>query len=299
MKLNTAAFDAKFYLNGFPKAGLHLLDLLCRQICMPMPYDSVWNTPWAGMYKGNSWTLFQVRLREATFKMGRVQPGHFMKGHMGFHPDIETFMYFFGLNHIFIYRDLRDVATSQVYHILSDEDAVFSHKGKEALQALGGFDEILEAVLVGFGEPDPTQPAVSQYQYPGLLERWEHYVPWFNYAWESGQIDRYHWLLPIKFEDIVGDRVKMGKVILDYVFSRMEFILNLDPAQRQVTEEQLTDIATEMAWKSTRTGASPTFRKGLTGEWRSHFKDYHKDLFKELDTGNWLVKLGYEEDKNW
>ena len=63
--------------------------------------------------------------------------------------------------------------------------------------------------------------------------------------------------------------------------------------------KQLEDIAMEMVATSLRTAISPTFRKGIPKEWKTHFNDHNKDLFKELDEGNWLVKLGYEENKDW
>lgn len=40
------------------------------------------------------------------------------------------------------------------------------------------------------------------------------------------------------------------------------------------------------------------FRKGIIGDWKNHFKDYHKDLFKEI-AGDLLIKEGYEKDLNW
>ena len=43
---------------------------------------------------------------------------------------------------------------------------------------------------------------------------------------------------------------------------------------------------------------SPTFRSGKTGEWRQHFTDEHKKIFKEV-AGDLLVKLGYEKNNDW
>jgi len=43
---------------------------------------------------------------------------------------------------------------------------------------------------------------------------------------------------------------------------------------------------------------SPTFRSGKTGEWKKHFTDEHKKIFKDV-AGDLLVKLGYEENNGW
>lgn len=40
------------------------------------------------------------------------------------------------------------------------------------------------------------------------------------------------------------------------------------------------------------------YRKGKAGDWRNHFSERHKDLFKEK-YGRLLIKLGYERDDNW
>jgi len=43
---------------------------------------------------------------------------------------------------------------------------------------------------------------------------------------------------------------------------------------------------------------SPTFRGGRVGDWRNHFTDEHKTLFKSL-AGDTLIRLGYETSHNW
>ena len=40
------------------------------------------------------------------------------------------------------------------------------------------------------------------------------------------------------------------------------------------------------------------YRKGIPGDWKNHFTNQHKDLFKNLSS-NLLVIYGYEKDNNW
>ncbi len=40
------------------------------------------------------------------------------------------------------------------------------------------------------------------------------------------------------------------------------------------------------------------YRKGIPGDWKNHFTNQHKDLFKKL-SDNLLVICGYEKDNNW
>jgi hypothetical protein len=43
---------------------------------------------------------------------------------------------------------------------------------------------------------------------------------------------------------------------------------------------------------------SGTFRKGQPGNWREHFTEANKALFKEK-TGDLLIRLGYEVSREW
>jgi hypothetical protein len=43
---------------------------------------------------------------------------------------------------------------------------------------------------------------------------------------------------------------------------------------------------------------SPTFRKGKSGDWKQHFSEDNKRLFK-VKAGDVLIRLGYEKDNEW
>lgn len=45
-------------------------------------------------------------------------------------------------------------------------------------------------------------------------------------------------------------------------------------------------------------GGTATFRKGVIGEWKTHFTEEHKQVCKKL-IGRLLIDLGYEQDDNW
>ena len=276
MKLNSANIEGRFYLNAFPKAGLHLLDLMIRPMAMPMPHDPMWNTPWAGMYQGNSWTTEQYKTELLALKISRVTPGNFLKGHLGCDQRIEQFLYLMGITKYFIYRDFRDVAVSQAYHIMVEDPDDFPHPGKAEMQK-EGFDSVLMNVITGYKE------------FPGVMERWELYAPWLN-------ID---WVFSVSFEDIIADRLGMAEKMIDHFFGRMSFILEIPAGAKHILDEQRLDIAKEMVKTSKRTRLSTTFRKGLVGEWKTHFKEQHIQAFKEHDIYNWLIRLGYERNANW
>lgn len=53
------------------------------------------------------------------------------------------------------------------------------------------------------------------------------------------------------------------------------------------------EIASELFKETTL-----TFRKGVAGEWKAHFNEEHKRIFKNI-AGQLLIDLGYEKDFNW
>jgi hypothetical protein len=92
-------------------------------------------------------------------------------------------------------------------------------------------------------------------------------------------------VLTIHFEDLINDRAATLTHIMDHFLARV-------PLQ---TSRQLILDSLE---SSINPANSPTFRSGKTGEWKKHFTEAHKKIFKEV-AGELLVKLGYEENNDW
>lgn len=94
-------------------------------------------------------------------------------------------------------------------------------------------------------------------------------------------------LLVCRFEDMIGpegggDRAKQKETI-KALAAHLEVSLS---------EDRINFITDNLF------GGTFTFHQGKIGSWRSHFKDYHKDLFKKA-LGNELQKLGYEKNHRW
>ncbi len=272
-------YDLKLLINGFPKSGLHLLELMVRPVLerVPKPEDCFLAAPqWSGTFHGNSWTNDRVPIQRVTFKIGRCPSGHYLKAHAGHSKALELFLWLLGISHIFVYRDPRDVAVSQVYHIQkAGATQELCHPEPELFEALGGFDEQLEAVIVGLGK------------YPGVMERWAEYAGWLDVGW----------MLSVRFEDLVKYPSEMCEIMLRYIFERT---LAIFESKLEIeNEEWLNNTVAAMVNLSTRTELSPTFREGGIGDWRIYFTERHMQLFKETDTEGWLVRLGYEETDDW
>lgn len=268
-------FEMKALLNGFPKSGLHLLVLTMRPLLKPAPVDHpIFDQAWSGNFKYHSWSLEASQTERVTFKTGRMPPGTYLKSHMGFDQNIERFLYFFGCAQIFIYRDPRDVAVSQTYHIMEMPEEKALHPGRELYKELGNFDEALKAVIQGLDI------------YPGVMDRWEQYAPWLDVPW----------VFKVRYEDLLTDTETWAKSMLEYAVNRTARIWGSEAD----FQSEVTDVIVQrMAHTAHQTHMSPTFREGKIGKWKTHFTDEHKDLFKVSDKNNWLVRLDYAEDENW
>lgn len=269
------AYPARVYLNGFPKAGLHLLELMAGVLVSPSKVGRG-ASEWLGCFKWNSWSNEMLDIRKTAWRLSLLERGNYLKGHMGHTDVIESVMYWGNIGHIFIVRDLRDVAVSLTHHIMSD-DPVLLHEHKTVYGMLGGFDEILSAVIGGMGP------------YPGLFERWEKYTRWLDLDW----------VMKVTFEDLISEPEQYAKSMLTYCLHNATRLLEKRYGHIVPTEETERALVGKMVDRAKQTHLSTTFRKGVPGEWRESFKDHHKVLFKQRDKGGWLVRLGYEESDDW
>lgn len=228
----------KYYLNAMPKSGLHLLSALVGPLTL--------NTAplWASVYSGNAFTKQRKGLELITNPLCYLPDNHRMIGHSGYDEDLEWYIANSGICHIFIHRDLRDVAVSQAHHIMSDDDNL-KHPDKERYRALGGFDDVLRAVWLGIDG------------YPGVPERWAEYEPWLDRAG-----------LVLRFEDVIADLEGAADSILEYAHS----VIPAYPVMQRgrINASYVDTNPVEMAASARDTAASPTFRKGQAGEWRQY-----------------------------
>ena len=257
----------KLYLNGFPKSGTHALNSMGALL---LPQLTMRN--WLGNLDSHAFVSRIGRQENQVVKaLDEFLPGRFIKGHMAHTPKIAEA---FQRNHIckaFIFRDFRDVAVSATYHALGHKDNHFPNI--EFYQTLE-FDEVLKRIITGDENID------------GVMDRWETFAPWLDEDW----------VLKIVYEDLIEHKYDIASLFVRYVYGKAGKYLgvnvNLDPQDFSRTVSRLVGSLEHPE-------GSVTFRKGKAGGWRKHFTDEHKALFKASDTNNWLIKLGYENDRNW
>ena len=167
---------------------------------------------------------------------------------------------------IFIYRDPRDLLVSHVFYATEMyEDHALRPYLSDSLSTM---EERLNAVIAGIDEPG--------FEFSNVRQRYESYWGWFS---QPG-------VLCLPFEDLILDRDQAIGRLLDYLCG-FNFKLRVS------REEAITILKNSIAPRK-----SGTFRKGQPGNWRDHFTDANKVLFKEV-AGDLLIRLGYETSNEW
>lgn len=258
--MSESTLGVKLYLNGFPKSGLHLARQMALCYCRPLFLKN-----WVGTFKANGWSSEWVDLDRPLKLLAAlgVSPMSFTKGHSGYHPVIAGCLRSARVCTVFVYRDFRDVAVSQMYHILSDDDERFVHPGKDKYRALGNKDAVLRAVITGLDE------------YPGLITRWAQYASWLDQDW----------VLALSYEDMrLRPEIAAGR-FLEHMLSAYDIALS-SVEDMELETSHLVDALGD-------THKASTFRRGLVGGWKEYFNPELEQVFKDHDIDNWLERLGY------
>ncbi|WKZ36439.1 MAG: sulfotransferase domain-containing protein [Anaerolineales bacterium] len=246
---------------SFPKSGTHLLDQILLGFSNVAPYAKRVHSFYAE-YEGESGKKRDPQ--QALDWLDSLHPRDVASAHLFARPEAIARVCTAAFAPYFIYRDPRDVVVSHVYYVT---DMELRHVHHEHYQSLPDFDARLKASILG--RPD------AGVEFPNIAERFEPYLGWLDHPE----------VLTIHFEDLIKDRVSTLTRIMDHLLSRLPL-----RASRQLILDSL-----EASINPTK---SPTFRSGKTGEWKKHFTDGHKKIFKEA-AGDLLIRLGYEKDDGW
>ena len=246
---------------SFPKSGTHLLDQILLGFSKVAPFSKRIHSFYAE-YEGESGA--KRAPEQALAWLDSLRPCDIASAHLFAREQAIKRVCSPAFVPYFIFRDPRDVVVSHVFYV-TDMEA--RHVHHDYYQSLPDFDARLMVSILG--RPD------AGVEFPDLAARFAPYLGWLDH-------DE---VLAIHFEDLINDRASALTRIMDHLLART-------PLQ---TPRELISDSLESSINPKR---SPTFRSGKTGEWKKHFKEEHKKIFKEVG-GDLLVKLGYEKDGNW
>lgn len=246
---------------SFPKSGTHLLDQILLGFSNVAPYSKRLHSFYAE-YEGE--TGKRRAPQEAIRWLDSLRPGDIASAHLFAQPDAAKRVCSANFIPYFIFRDPRDVVVSHVFYV-TDMEARHVHHGY--YQSLPDFDARLTVSILGRPELDV--------EFPDIAARFAPYLAWLDH-------DE---VLSIHFEDLINDRASALNRIMDHFLARAPI-----PSSRTLILESLES--------SINPRRSPTFRSGKTGEWKKHFTDEHKKIFKDV-AGDLLIRLGYEKALDW
>lgn len=167
------------------------------------------------------------------------------------------------LPYLIMYRDLRDVAISHYFYV----------RRTPWHPEYGTYANLdVEAGLVHFGRT--------------LLPAFDDWVR----SWERNRHQENS--LIVRYEDLLSDT--------ETIFSDVARLYGLDDSK-----ETIQDIVEAHSFENVSGGRergqqseSSFFRKGVSGDWKNHFTDQVREVFKENAGGFW-VDHGYEEEPGW
>lgn len=268
----------KVLLNGPPKSGTHLLSdciaLVPRMMFsgrhfalsdfFPHP-DKHWNLQ---LYNPDVDPAVDEK-RLGKF-LGRCPQGMFVTAHAGSHPVLRRLLQELRFKHILLLRDPRDIVVSYAFYV--KREPLHDHH-RYYTETLKSDEERLMASIRGFGRSAAVDtPLLS------VEEIFAGFIPWLDDPST----------LVVRFEDLIGSRGGGQEG------TQIACIRKIGEAlERPLNEEQARQIAQKMYG-----GGSLTFRKGQTGDWRTHFTEAHRRAFKAV-AGDTLIKLGYESGPGW
>jgi hypothetical protein len=195
-----------------------------------------------------------------------LQTGHYTSAHLPYDPRLEKVLEEFGIRAFFVIRDPRDIALSQVNHVMQRE-AHFLHEDYKKLAE----NERLLAAIRGFKQPD------GSYKGGSIAQRIEHIRGWMTAPS----------VMVVRFEDMIGAAGGGDAAVQQRTIREIG-----QHAGIELSAPQASEIG-ERAF-----GKGVTFHAGQIGKWRGAFDDEAKAAFK-TEAGQSLIELGYAEDNNW
>lgn len=245
---------------SFPKSGAHLIAQMLRPLAEPNPelaqqVGGKLNRS-ITTHRNGGWGPGYRRLEHVLDDLKILEPGQYAGGHLAAVRGVMDWLKAQGWPVIFLYRDLRDIAVSETYHI-EDGRHWQQHPNKADLNKLPTHEDRLKAVITGYKKM------------PSLRRRWMDYTGWLNQDW----------VLQLTYRDLRTDPLKACQGILGYILWRTGF--------------GWPDEAAELMVKSIYPKGSPTFRAGRTGDWKREF-DTSLKVLAEQELGDWCRALGFD-----
>ncbi|WP_420645353.1 sulfotransferase domain-containing protein [Candidatus Leptofilum sp.] len=195
--------------------------------------------------------------------LSKMKSGEIIVSHLNFTPERLRVIEARKIQSLFVIRDPRDIVVSQAFYVPKNTQ----HYLHDVFKSRTSTKERIQLAIEGY--PKGGLPSMGQ--------RMQHYSGWLHSS-----------DLIIRFEDLIGE-VGGGDSKRQYYTLRSLY----DLIQLPTNDEWISYVI-----KNLFSSSSPTFRKGQIGQWKYHFDDELKAIFKQT-VGNELIHYGYEQDNSW
>ncbi|MEW5764838.1 MAG: hypothetical protein ACOYXN_10725 [Acidobacteriota bacterium] len=235
----------KVLVTSLPKSGTHLL------------LNALLASPGMRLREGGrNWSL-DAGERERL--LGSIGRGEVLYGHYPYGPRDADILRRCGARVVLMLRDPRDVAVSLAHYILKQGDA---HRlGPYFRDRLPDFDARLMACIRGVSAEESGAAS-------GLEDLGTRFRSFLGWAREGAA----HLC---RFEDLVGARGGGSEDLQRRALGDLYRFVGLPSSGAMVEEAALQLYST----------GSTTFRKGVVGDWKEHFKPSHVEAFAAVMNG--------------
>jgi hypothetical protein len=247
--------------NAMPKSGSHLLSQVLRGLVRVGPFVDAGFPP-INRFEDNT----NLPEEAVMANLARLRPGDIRYGYLHVREPFVGALTRPGMASIFVYRDPRDVIVSHVFYATE----MYADHGMHRYytEVLDTMEQRIAAAITGVDEPG--------FELSGIRTKFDSYLGWLE---QPG-------VLCMRFEALILERDAALTRLLDFL------------AERGFEPQMPRSRAVAALGEAVAPHRSGTFRKGQPGNWREHFTEVNKALFKEA-TGDLLVRLGYEEGEDW
>ena len=258
--------------NSFQKSGTHLLLGVVSSLD---PFHSYGRKAyWHYVNRARAEPTKVPTISQVMNKLSRCLPGEIYRGHIAAHAELIPFLTKHHFKHLFIYRDLRDVVISYFFGV--KRGPVTDTWVSRYFYSLKSDQEVIEFLIKGWPSDLQLDGFPQAVDYPNIGERFRENLPWLSAPN----------CLAVRFEDLVRPETR-GET-----HAEIARYLLPDADQREIR------AAVSKMDRGHNPKDSHTFRRGIPGDWRTHFSKKHVMLFKEL-AGQMLIDLGYEKNLDW
>jgi hypothetical protein len=247
--------------NAMPKSGSHLIIQVLQGLTRLGPFVNPGFPP-----VNRSEDNRKLSPSEILANISRMKAGDIAYGYIGARDPYLPVLVQPGRAMVFVYRDPRDMAVSQVFYAteMNPRHGMNEYYNKK----LSNMEQRLNAVIQGVDEPG--------FEMISIKERWDSYLGWLSTP-EA---------LCLRFEDLINNRQSAFNQLLDYL------------EVRGFTNQPQRHHALQILNEAIVPRKSGTFRKAKPGNWREYFTETNIILFKET-CADLLIRLGYEKDGDW